>query len=186
VRLFFALPIPQPVVDRIVEFQNELRATADGAPLRWTEPGKLHVTALFLGEVEPSHIPNLVLQTREHLARVEPLQIETGRLAFFPNLRRPNTFVLMLDGGPRSKDLHSRLRGAVQPFAKLEDRELKLHLTLARSRASLAAETASSLVQALVPQLVWKANEVALVASELRRTGSMYTVLEGFPLGGQE
>ena len=117
-RLFFSFPLPAPILEAFVAFQNELRSKAPTAPLRWTDPAKLHITSLFLGEIQDNKVASLIARTTQVLQNLQEVEIKTQNLTFFPNLRRPSTFVLMLDGGKEIQTLYSALQEAAKTLCQ--------------------------------------------------------------------
>src|SRR5688572_26405387 len=66
-RLFCAVDLPGEIKALAAEQQESLRAAAPQVRASWEQPGKLHLTLKFLGEIE--------------LPRVEPLTLAAGRAA---------------------------------------------------------------------------------------------------------
>src|SRR5437773_9358604 len=88
-RTFIALDPGKAIRDRLVSLQENLAKS--GADVKWVEPDNLHLTLLFLGEVDQRDLTPVcraVAEVAAHLA-VFPLTLEqTGA---FPNARRPRT-----------------------------------------------------------------------------------------------
>ena len=48
-RLFIALDIPDPVLEKLIEIKNNLYGKSDN--IKWEDKEKLHITVKFLGDV---------------------------------------------------------------------------------------------------------------------------------------
>ncbi|HVS38041.1 MAG TPA: 2'-5' RNA ligase family protein, partial [Gemmataceae bacterium] len=56
-RTFIAVDLGKPLRDRLVSLQESL--ARNGAAVKWVEVENLHVTMLFLGEVDERELPPL-------------------------------------------------------------------------------------------------------------------------------
>ena len=54
-RTFVAVPLDRFTHDRLVGLQKRLADA--GVPVKWVEPDNLHITLLFLGEVDAREVP---------------------------------------------------------------------------------------------------------------------------------
>src|SRR5947199_4392979 len=97
--------------DRLVGLQETLAAAA-GTRVKWVEPENLHVTLLFLGEVDEREVPAVCRvvaeQTQQH--PVFPMSIE--KVGCFPNPRRPR--VLWIGVGAGTQEICA-LHDALEP-----------------------------------------------------------------------
>jgi len=186
-RLFVALDLPLDVRERLAAVQDRLRRTH--ADVSWVRVENLHITLKFLGETEEKRLD----QIRDVLAEVAracapfPLQV-TGVGSFGGRTPR-----VVWAGVSEGADHLTRLAGQVESalarvgFPK-EKRSFSAHLTLGRVRSPKNAE---ALLAALHEFRAEKfgtlaATEFQLMQSELRPTGSVYTMLERFPLKARE
>src|SRR4029077_10512280 len=107
-RTFIAVDLGQPIRDRCVALQEMLART--GTEVKWVEEENLHVTLLFLGEVEDRAVPALCRAVAEVCAARDtfPLSVET--VGCFPTPRRPRTvWVGVGEGGAELVALHDAL-----------------------------------------------------------------------------
>ena len=88
-RTFIAVDLGKPLRDRLVSLQESLARS--GAAVKWVEVENLHVTMLFLGEVDERELPPLCRAVSVTCGRHDrfPLSVET--VGCFPNPRRPGT-----------------------------------------------------------------------------------------------
>jgi 2'-5' RNA ligase len=188
-RLFVAIPAPEAIRKATAAAIGELRRFGD---VRWATPERLHLTLKFLGITSEEKIPKL----EEDLGRIANdclhFAIELDRIGAFPSIRRPQTVWYGISG---DTDALSALAGRIEAgmerlgFEK-EARPYRPHLTLGRVRSprglrdlateleKRAAETPSDSES----EIEWSVDAIALMRSELKPNGPVYTELSHFPL----
>ncbi|HYN55122.1 MAG TPA: RNA 2',3'-cyclic phosphodiesterase [Methylotenera sp.] len=169
VRVFFALwpevLVRQALHTVAVEYQSLCKARAMGADT-------LHMTLLFLGEVERARLPQLI-QTADKVS-VPPFGIILERLSFWLHNRvayaTPQVEVPTLDQLVTS--LRQELLEVGFPF---ENYEFNPHVTLLR-RVGHVLES-----QAITP-IMWWVDSFVLVESVMTNQGVRYQVLHKWSL----
>jgi 2'-5' RNA ligase len=134
-RLFVAVTLGPAVEAHATRGLESLRALAPRA--RWVPPANLHLTLIFLGEVEAARLPEVV----EALGPVGPahapfgLRIEGG--GGFGPPSHPRVLWAGVTGDTQALGaVQADVAAALQPLGfESEFREYVAHLTLARSRA---------------------------------------------------
>lgn len=180
-RFFYAVFLPEEVRRALVEAQGKV------APYKgWKEvaPHQLHLTLLFLGERPEEDLAEL-LALGHRLGRLTPPFTAYLRgTGYFPNEGTPRVWFAKAEGEGFSA-LAEGLRAGVREVLGEEalqaggDKPFKPHITLARRKAPAPR------VPPVVFGLEWPVTEFALVRSELRPKGPVYTVVEKFPLRGE-
>ena len=178
-RTFIAVDLGKTIRDRAIALQETLARS--GADVKWVEPENLHVTLLFLGEVDAREAPRvcqLVADgTRKHAAF--PMTVET--VGCFPNARRPR--VLWVGVGQGTQELCALHADLEEPLTELgyrrEERRYTPHITLGRVKSDRPPD---SLAMALARHAGWKGGEIdvreiLVMSSELTPQGPIYTVL---------
>ena len=150
-------------------------------PVRWVKPEAVHLTLVFLGDIEESRV-SIIQQVMDRVGNTnDPLELAVTGLGAFPQRGTPRVLWAGVDGDLASlygihKQLTLGLRAA--GFA-VEDRSLKPHITLARTRARWSAEHLrawqSHLAEAPFNSGRWVVSEVALMLSHLQPQESRYT-----------
>jgi RNA 2',3'-cyclic 3'-phosphodiesterase len=187
-RLFIAIPIPEPVRAEMIKLQDELRAAAPGPGIRWVKAGQFHLTLKFLGEVEAGRAEALEAAIRAACAGCSAFKMWAGQAGYFPNEHRPRVLWIGLHCENGQLDsLQRAIEAATLDFA--EEREkgrFAAHLTLARIkflRPTEARALAEKVQLASSRRLgEWTAHAVELIQSELHPEGSRYTSLARVPL----
>lgn len=172
-RLFVALPVPEPARADLVAWQTELCAPGD---VRLVPPANLHFTLAFLGSRPAADVEPIAQALRAAAA-------SAGRLVLEARSYRETRSVGMvvfedLDGraGLLAEALAARLQelGVYEP----ERRPWLPHVTVARFRGPPGLRPEPPRLGEVSP------SEVALYTSVLRRTGAQYEIRESVPLGG--
>lgn len=185
-RTFIAVHLTKAIRDKLVAAQEELARATTAA--KWVEPENLHVTLVFLGEVDEREIPDVCRLASDAVAEQAPFTLSVEQLGAFPNPRRPRTIWAGIAAGAQELvAIHDDLE---LQFADLgyrrEERRYTPHITLGRMKTEGPADR---LAAAIVRHAAWKAGamavtEICIMSSELQRDGPLYTVLGRAPLGG--
>ncbi len=186
-RTFIAVGVERFTHDRLVGLQQRL--AAGGADAKWVEPDNLHVTLLFLGEVDNRDVPAICSAVAEVCTDFAPFALTVEGVGAFPSMRRPRTLVATLTEG---KDELTALHAALEPplmalgCYRREARPYAPHLTLGRVRGH--ADPAP-LQAALARFAAWtggqsQVGEVLVLSSTLHGDGPEYAVLSRSKLGG--
>lgn len=184
IRTFIGVDVGRAIRDRLATLQGTL--TQAGTAVKWVEPENLHVTLLFLGEVEDRQIAKICAMVAESTATHKSFQMSVERAGCFPTPRRPRILWAGIGTGAEAlMALHDDLE---KPLTKLgyrrEERRYKPHITLGRIRGAAPAD---GLVKALAQQASWKGGETLVrelhvMSSELTPRGPNYTILSRAPL----
>lgn len=121
-RLFVAVPLPEPVVDLVAELPRPVRTG-----LRWTTPAQWHVTLRFLGEAPPEAVIGAFADDESTAPTVAPLACLGPATAWFPGRRVLQVPVTGLES------LAATVEQVTRPWGTDDDHPFTGHLTLART-----------------------------------------------------
>jgi 2'-5' RNA ligase len=180
IRTFIAVDPGKIIRDRLVSLQKKLAES--GADVNWVEQANLHLTLLFLGEVDERDVLDVCRAVSSVTAELPAFTISVEGTGCFPNMRRPRVvWVGLKQGAKEMVALHDALE---KPLLKLgcyrrEVREYTPHITLGRIRTDLPM---TELATGLTKHQTWKGgeavvNEVHVMSSELKPSGPIYAVL---------
>ncbi len=182
-RLFVALPIPEPARQVIVALLDRLRAS--DWPVRWVRPEGIHLTLKFYGEVAPERLEVIEEAIRFAAAGAGPMPIRLASLGAFPTNARPRILWLGLDAPPALELLQDRLerRGEDIGFPP-EGAPFQPHVTLGRMREGHrlpphALENANGVSE----KVAFLADRIILYESLLTPEGPRYEPRLVLPLG---
>lgn len=201
IRAFLAVELSEDLRSQIARIQQDLKTSlARELPravhLSWVRPASIHLTIKFLGDIDEQIIEPL----REALAEIvngqHAISIPLERLGAFPSLQAPRVLWVGAserweqgDDARRLAVLHETVETCCDALGfAMDSRPLKPHLTVARVKAG-ERQCGQALVRSGVLDrplsLDFLAVEsVALMKSELKPTGSVYTKLWDVRLSG--
>jgi 2'-5' RNA ligase len=173
-RLFFALqPTPAQSEDLRASAAGWVTAT-QGQPAPTTN---FHATLCFLGAVAPERLDAL----RESVAdlRARSIALDFDRLEYWPE---PRVLCATADSttnaDAQSRELHARTLAAhFAPDAK----PFRPHVTVAR-KLNVGAATAVEWPQTFAPPMALRCDRFVLMESRRGESGSLYSVLDSWPL----
>jgi RNA 2',3'-cyclic 3'-phosphodiesterase len=185
-RCFLAVNLDDATRQKVAALQRTLAIGTES--VKWVEPRNLHITILFLGEVDDRD-SFLQHKLMTKIAKThDPFTLRFEGLGAFPTPRRPKVlWTGLAEGEKELKGLHADLEEAFSESHtyRKEDRAYAPHLTLGRITTDTDSE---KLAEAIPQHTTWTAGpvaieEVLLFTSELRRDGPEYTIFARAPLG---
>lgn len=186
-RTFIAFKPPKETRRRIDELQSHLRSA--GLGVRWVKPANIHLTLKFLGDTDPSLGDAIRTAMQTAVSAQRPLELATGGLGGFPNLKRPRVIWQAVGGDvERLQTIQAHLADAlVQCGFKRERRPFRAHLTIARLRNPKrwgAREAAMVAKLEDMPPQPFTADTLIWYRSQLHPEGAVYSELARMPLAG--
>lgn len=174
-RLFVAVDLDEPARSAVVRQQARLRALVPGASLRWVRPEHLHITLVFLGEVDDARVGGIVA-TFGPAIRQAPFELRLGGLGVFPPRGAPRTLWIE-SNDPQLNDLRSEIAGRLERAGlRLDARSFSSHLTIARWKRSRSGDRSSFLsIQLPEPLGHVRVDHATLYESRLSSGGPIYT-----------
>ena len=181
-RLFVALSISEDVREKLGTLVRELSA-ADPAP-RWINPGNLHITLKFIGEVSPDRV-TAICDALSEVRVNQSLNLEFRGLEFFPNARRPSVAWVGIESSPCLALLAGEINRTLVPLGiPSENKPFVPHLTIARFKQPRVSPALNAKIQEQSSRGFGftSPSEFQLMESRLKSGGAEYTMLRSFPL----
>ena len=136
-RLFVAVELDDATRDAVRE-EQKLAANEVGrhSSLRLIDPRQVHLTLVFLGEVQAALVEPLTDLMKQPIDGTAPFRLGIGGLGVFPPHGAPRVLWLGLtDGARQMSELHRAVAARVAVLhIPLEDRAFRPHLTIGRWR----------------------------------------------------
>lgn len=185
-RLFVALELAE-VARR--ELRRRLAGVRDRLPrARWVDLESVHLTLMFLGEVEPPRLPALAARLAATFASFSPLPLRLDGGGNFPPGRPARVAWVGVDAPPALFALqHAVERAACAELGlPAEDRPYTAHVTVARCPDPWRREAIDKLTHALDGPIgpPFTTHAGALLESKLTPRGAQHRVLHELPLLG--
>jgi 2'-5' RNA ligase len=184
IRTFVAVELGEHLLRALAELEADLKRERASGQIRWVAPDNIHLTAKFLGNVDVVRLPELQRAIADACSNISRFSLTVAGAGAFPNTRRPNVIWVGLAG---QVDMAAMLVSNIEDECAAigfprESRPFSPHLTLGRVRRE-----ASPSDRRTVGEMIEKAqvgelgavlvDHVAIMKSELRPTGSIYTRL---------
>lgn len=183
VRSFIALEVPLSIREALARLGEGVPASA--GRVRWVAAPSLHLTLVFLGEIQDGRLIPVAETLRAAASGIPPFVTALSGIGGFPGLERPRVvWVGVGEGAAEVRRLKERLDAVLDPLGfEPGERDFHPHLTLGRvkepGRPGVLAGAAASWK---VPTERWTTRRVVLFRSDLRREGPVYTPLAEAPL----
>jgi len=202
IRAFLAVELSEELRAMLATLQQELKQSIEpelkrGTRISWVQPASLHLTIKFLGETDEQVIDPLRAAVEQGIGSQMAVNVPLERLGGFPRPQSPRVLWI----GPsenwekgidakRITEIYARIEQACEDLRFLrETKPFSPHLTVARIKTG-ERHVGVSLGQSGVfdrPILLGSlaVESVALMKSELKPTGSIYTKLWSVRLSGK-
>ena len=185
IRSFLAFELPPDIKEEVTRISVEVKKTGLGAG--WVKPGNIHLTMVFMGDVEEKDIPAIISGVNDAVNKYGPSQISLGGMGLFPDIRKPRVLWLGLNGEiERLAAFRDDLQKPLEAFGiEREKRAFRPHLTLGRFRKPVRDRNTLKKVIDTYKDISGpggKLDELILFKSELTPGGSVYTRLHSWPL----
>ena len=179
-RTFLGISLSDGLRQRLAAMQQTLSRT--GARVLWTQPEAMHVTLLFLGDLDDQKLVKVCQAVDRQTTRFPRFAMAIRGLGGFPTPRRPKILWAGIhDGATELVQIYQHFE---QLFAESigyqpEERDYTPHITLGR----IKADEASQRIAHELPRYSDHAfgdmpvSEIHVFRSELRREGPEYTVI---------
>ncbi|MFN7962694.1 MAG: RNA 2',3'-cyclic phosphodiesterase [Thermoanaerobaculia bacterium] len=183
-RLFVAIELPEAVRRAVEARLAPLRGSLPKA--RWVRVENLHLTLVFLGEVEAERVPPFATELAAVFARHPPFSLGLKDGGAFPPRGPGRVIWLGVDAEAGLASLQREVAEAASSVLGLEPetRPFSPHLTLARAPEPWPRPAVERFSQSFAGSLGprFEVHEGLLMASELAPGGSRYRAVGHFPL----
>jgi len=182
-RVFIAINLPERVKTALSEYQNKWQKL----PVRWIKPENLHITLVFIGDVEEGEIPKIEQAIGKVIVRHKSFPIILNKTLYSPYKKDAEVPKMIWATGQLSKEfldlkkeLEEELAGKIG-FSP-ESREAVLHITLARIKEwewrIIEPDERPEIEEDVSLEI--KAESIELMESQLKRDGPEYAILQSF------
>ena len=106
IRSFLAFELPPDIKREVARISVEVKKS--GIEAGWVKPGNIHLTIVFMGDVNEKDIPAIISRIDNTVGEYEPFKISLGGMGVFPDVRKPRVLWLGLDGEIPCRQMHDR------------------------------------------------------------------------------
>lgn len=194
IRAFIAIELPAAILQQIGEIESRLKRQLPPDCVRWMKPDSIHLTLKFLGQVPSDQIDLIKSSLKNAFVSQRAFTLEAAGAGCFPDLHRPRViWVGVKEDAPGHQLQHAQraVENATSPLGyPTEARDFSPHLTLGRITRDVGALDLKKVgdvigASGIGPLGRWDVTNVALIKSDLRPTGAVYTILVRAPLAAR-
>ena len=180
IRLFVALKIPPQIRQTLLETCRKLSPDQDN--FRWENTDKIHLTLKFIGEVDENLLEAIKTEL-DFVKNYHSFNCSISKFDFFFKNREPKILWVNLKTNDSVFKLVNELNSRLEKFSiPAEKRKFKPHLTMLRLKKYPGGKFIQSFKNYKIENMNFIADEIALIQSELRRTGAVYTEIKNYKL----
>jgi len=180
IRLFIALKIPEEIKDTIFGYCFD--ASENVAGYKWEAKEKIHLTLKFIGDVKDELLPRIIDEI-EFIKNYSSFDCTISRFGFFFRDNDAKILWCNLETDDSIISLVDAINNRLQKFdMEIEKRKFKGHLTLLRIKDRVSEKFIKRFKEYSFDPIKFNANEIALIQSELKPSGSEYKVLKIYEL----
>jgi len=184
IRTFIAIQMPAEIRRKLAGIGEELKKS--GADAKWVPEENFHITLKFLGNVTAERVTAVSEVVRSVVERTEAFDLVLSGVGAFPRLSRPSVvWVGISDGSDRIASLAEKIDIELGRLGfECENRPFSGHVTVARIRTPKNLERLKGMIENLQGQHIgaFGVESIAIMKSELRRTGPIYTAINEYGL----
>jgi 2'-5' RNA ligase len=193
IRAFVAIELPDSLIQVVLDLIETLQDLPGSRQLRWVKPQALHLTLVFLGDVDFEIVPDISVALRTCALNQASFEIALAQPGAFPSWERARILHLgVADPSHQVSELQRSISKALEPLGfKPEKRRFTPHITLARVRNKADRDELATFAERaqqgrLTGDFSWEVVDFHLVRSELLPEGPKYSLLQSFKFGASQ
>ncbi len=181
-RSFIALELA-PEAHALLSDQLRTWKAAYPVGINWVREENLHQTLLFLGDIEPTSIPDLEQMLEELGNQQAPFELRLSGFELFP-FKQPRMIWAQLESPDNSPVKFNRLllHAAKELGLEPDEKPLRLHITMGRIKAPQSPAVEAAIMQAACTTPLLPFGSLSLYQSVLQPEGPVYTLIKQIEL----
>lgn len=184
VRTFIALELDDKIQQQLKTIQDSLKKT--NADVAWVHPKNIHLTLLFIGNVDSESLQNLRQTIKQAIQGIPSFKFQPNQYGWFPNKANPRVLWIGVDLGKKCLErITQALSKHVASFCdKTQKEHFSAHITIGRVRSNKNIAQLFSKLNEMDFDFTekQKISHITLFKSQLTSSGPEYTIIERFPL----
>jgi 2'-5' RNA ligase len=179
-RCFIAIELDERIRKGLSELAERLRRAGrwPGGAIKWVEPGQIHLTLKFFGEIEQADVGKAILAMDQTASEYRAFDVTAEGTGCFGRPARVIWAGMKESAELKAVQMDLERRLTAAGFAP-DDKEFSAHLTLARVKNPAAARDVHKVVEANggVRLGTFRVDAITLFQSELQPSGPVYSVV---------
>lgn len=180
IRAFVCIELSDILRGEIASQLDSLRRI--GAGVKWVQPGNLHITLKFLGDIPQDTVGSVVQAVQLSVSNLKPFFVGFSGIGAFPSMKKPSVFWIGVTKGLEELSVLASSIDAqlsIEGFAR-EKRNFTPHLTIGRVKSPEDTDELNTALSRM--QQVYfgemKVDTITVMESKLYRSGPVYNRLE--------
>jgi RNA 2',3'-cyclic 3'-phosphodiesterase len=189
IRAFIAVDLPDKILAPIGQIIQSLQQDLPKNIIRWVPLHNIHLTLMFLGDVEASKLEPLKPILSDELSAHASFDIHVRGLGVFPSVKKPRVLWIGVVYPPEFAAIYHDIQQRVSELGYPRDeRPLSPHLTIGRVQRTAKIDEINRIDQAVLANDIGSVGTatidcVHLYRSDLKPNGAIYTQLHSVMLG---
>ena len=183
-RIFIAIPLPDPIANYVYGIKSNLATT--NPDVKWVERDKYHLTLKFLGDIDTGQLHGIIKSLSAVADICTSFELYIKGIGFFPRNKKPRVIWLGIQGEVKKAEfLGERIDSYLMELGFDTEKSHRFHVTLGRVRTDKNLKPLMDQardMEAMVLSKPFYVNEFLLMESRLTSTGPNYNILEKFKL----
>ena len=180
IRLFVALKIPETIKNEIFKFCYSAVDNPDD--YKWEAKDKIHLTLKFIGDVKEDLLPSII-EDLKFVKNYSAFHCTISKFGFFFRDNQAKILWCNVETDDSIIFLAEELNRRLEKFnIESEKRKFKGHLTLMRIKKPVSEKFIKSFKEYSFDPIKFNTDEIELIKSELKPSGSEYKVLNIYEL----
>lgn len=186
-RTFIAIPLSKEIQKKISLLQNSLKDCK--ANIKWVDPGNIHITLKFLGEIDLDNLQKVIRETEYALRDKLAFHITISTLGTFPDPKYPKVIWLGIKAG--EINIQNIAYALEEKLIKVgipeEKKDFFCHITIGRIKSLLNKDEIIDRIKKLNSELIneeikFSAEKITIFKSSLTPNGPIYEALKEITL----
>jgi 2'-5' RNA ligase len=183
IRAFIAIELSPEIRTKLEAISHLLKNNLKDVPVRWVQPGNIHLTLKFLGDVSVANLEVLKQALDTEVSTHAAFDISIGEVGAFPNARRARVIWIGVEAPTDLKNIQHGINVQMERLGyEREARRFSPHLTLGRIARNANSTHLRKIGAALESIKVGflgavRVQSVYLFKSDLQPAGAIYTCI---------
>lgn len=145
IRAFIAIPLSNEILEYLSDLIFQLKQNFPDKSLKWVQPGNIHITLKFLGNISKSTF-HFLLNKLETNHQFSPFELTINKLGAFPSIYKPQVIWVGSSINPLLLDLNQFIQKSTSIVNNEADsKPFSPHLTIARIKPGITKDRFESI-----------------------------------------
>jgi len=183
-RVFIAVNLPEEIKEKLSSFKKKYSSI----PAKWVEKENVHITVLFLGNLDDNQLLETIQSAKQVLKNHKPFLIEIERLIYGPDNKFPPRMIWAeINKSREFSVLKNNLENALfdlpeYKYKTKDGKSFNPHITIARIRIFKFRALPDRPKIDIPLNMQFEVDKIHIMESVLTKKGPEYTILESINL----